>query len=284
MQSSVALVTGASSGMGYHTCLALKARGVTVYAAARREMPTLADRGIRCLTLDVTEEDSLTQAVATVVEEAGGIDILVNNAGYGAYGTIEEVSMDQARRQFDVNVFGAMRLIQLVLPSMLKKGRGRIVNISSMGGRFSMALGGWYHATKYAMEALSDSLRQEVRPFGIEVVLVEPGLIHTDWTKIAAANLRATSGLGKYALIAENFASALELGGGIATDPGVLGECIANAATTPRPRTRYRKGLVALPLTILMPNLPDRALDAAVRFALVHFGEIWDLIRTTEHL
>jgi len=266
--------------MGRESALALKSHGVIVYAAARRPMPDLAERGIHTLALDVTDEDSLQAGVTALLEKEGRIDILINNAGYGSYGTIEELPISEARRQFDVNVFGAMRLIQLVLPHMIDQGHGRIVNISSMGGRFAMALGGWYHATKYALEALSDALRQEVRPFGIDVVLIEPGLIHTNWPKIAAQNLRTTSGLGKYSLIAQNFAAALDFAGqGLATDPAVLGQTIAHAALTSRPKTRYRKGMGSLALTTLLPLVPDRAFDAGVRLFLTHMDTLLSLVK-----
>jgi len=280
MSNLVALVTGASSGMGRETALALNAQGVTVYAAARRPMPDLEDRGIHTIHMDVTDEDSMQAGVSQILDAEGYIDILVNNAGYGSYGAVEDVPMAEAREQFDVNVFGAMRLIQLVLPQMIDRGRGRIVNVSSMGGKFAMALGGWYHATKYALEALSDALRQEVGPLGVDVVLIEPGLIHTNWSVIAARNLRATSGLGKYAVIAQNFAAALDFAGqGLATDPAVLGRTIAHAATTKHPRTRYRKGMGALTMTALLPLVPDRVFDFGVNWFLTHMDTLLDLVK-----
>ena len=265
--------------MGRETALALNSQGITVYAAARRPMPELADRGIHTLHMDVTDEDSVQAGVTQILDAEGYIDILVNNAGYGSYGAIEEVPMSEARHQFDVNVFGAMRLTQLVLPQMIDRGRGRIVNVSSMGGKFAMALGGWYHATKYALEALSDALRQEVRSFGVDVVLVEPGLIHTNWSAIAAKNLRATSGLGKYAVIAQNFAAALDFAGrGLATDPAVLGRTIARAATTKHPRTRYRKGMGSLAITTLLPLVPDRVFDEGVHLLLTHLDTLLSVV------
>ena len=278
MEKLVALVTGASSGMGRETALALNSQGVAVYAGARRPMPDLEARGINTLSLDVTDEDSLRAGVDAILEKEGRIDILVNNAGYGSYGAIEEVPIAEARRQFEVNVFGAMRLTQLILPHMTDRGSGRIVNISSMGGKFAMALGGWYHATKYALEALSDALRQEVRPFGIDVVIVEPGMIRTNWPMIAAKNLRAVSGLGKYAVISQNFAAALDFAGqGFATDPAVLGRVIARAATTKHPRTRYRKGMGSL-ATALIPLVPDRVLDAGIQVFLTHLDTLLRLV------
>ncbi|MCL1906528.1 MAG: oxidoreductase [Propionibacteriaceae bacterium] len=266
--TTTALVTGASSGIGYHSALRLHERGFKVYAAARRPMSDLEQRGISTVRLDVTVEDSMRQAIDTVMAQESKIDILVNNAGYGSYGAIEEVPLSEARRQFDVNVFGAMRLIQLVLPHMMTQDRGRIINVSSIGSGFSMALGGWYHATKYAIEALSDALRQEVRPFGIDVILVQPGLIHTNWESIAAQNLRSVSGLGKYSLIAKNFATALDAaGGGLASQPEVIADVIAHACTTAHPKTRYRKGMGAF-LTRGLPLLPDRLVDTATMYLL----------------
>ena len=279
MESLIALVTGASSGIGREAALALKAQGVTVYAGSRRPMPELARRGIHTLTLDVTDDESCQAAVAAVLAAEGGIDILVNNAGYGSYGSIEELPMSEARRQFDVNVFGAMRLAQLVLPHMTAERSGRIVNVSSIGGRFSMALGGWYHATKYAMEALSDALRQEVRGFGIDVVIIEPGLIHSEWAGIAAKNLKAASGLGKYSAIAQNFAAGLEFANrAMATNPEVVGRTIARAATTAHPRPRYRKGAGALAVTTLVPVVPTRLYDAMITFFLEHIDDILELL------
>lgn len=283
--NEIALVTGASSGIGYQTALALAARGITVYAAARRPMSDLERRGIATIRMDVTDEESMRQAVTTLIEREGRIDILVNNAGYGSYGAIEEVPLQEARRQFDVNVFGAMRLIQLVLPHMITRKRGRIINVSSMGGMFSMALGGWYHATKYAMEALSDSLRQEVRQFGVDVVVIQPGLTRTNWESIAAQNLKSTSGLGKYSVIARNFAAALDVAGhGFATDPSVIAQIIAKAATTKYPRTRYRKGVGATTITSLVALMPDRVFDSVILFALNNLESILDLVqRRTKH-
>ncbi|MDR2931469.1 MAG: SDR family NAD(P)-dependent oxidoreductase [Propionibacteriaceae bacterium] len=275
MDTPVALVTGASSGIGREAALDLNARGITVYGAARRAMPELEDRGIHTLPLDVTDETSMTTCVETLIQREGRIDILVNDAGYGSYGAIEDMPLTEARRQFEVNVFGAMRLTQLILPHMIDAKRGRIVNISSMGGRFSMAFGGWYHATKYAVEALSDALRQEVRSFGVDVVIIEPGLIHTEWPTIAADHLRSTSGLGRYADLARNFATALELAGrGFATDPAVIGRVVAHAATTAHPRTRYRRGAGAIAITTATALAPDRVFDFTIKLLLTHLDQI----------
>src|SRR5512145_1253867 len=167
MDHKVALVTGASSGIGEATALELLARGFVVYGAARRvaRMQGIADRGGRILELDVTDDDSMRAAIDTILAERGRIDVLVNNAGYGSYGALEDVPIDEARRQFEVNVFGLARITQLVTPHMRAQRSGRIINISSIGGKFYEPFGAWYHATKFAVEGFSDSLRMELRPF-----------------------------------------------------------------------------------------------------------------------
>ncbi|MFD4506570.1 oxidoreductase, partial [Streptomyces sp. NPDC058457] len=193
--TKTALVTGASSGIGEATALKLQSLGYTVYAAARRtdRLQKLADRGIRPLAMDVTSDDSMQAGVARIVAETGRIDVLVNNAGYGSYGAIEDVPLSEGRYQFEVNVFGAMRLAQLALPHMRARKSGTIINVTSMGGKIHTPLGGWYHGTKFALEALSDCLRLETKPFGIDVVIIEPGGIATEWGTIAADGLRKAS-------------------------------------------------------------------------------------------
>jgi NAD(P)-dependent dehydrogenase (short-subunit alcohol dehydrogenase family) len=173
--AKVVLITGASSGIGKEAARTLKKAGSVVYAAARRSemMKDLESDGIRVLQLDLTEEDSIEACVKSIIERDGRIDILVNNAGYGSYGAIEDVPISEARRQFEVNLFGLARLTQAVLPSMRAKRFGRIVNISSIAGKIYTPFGGWYHATKFALEGFSDCLRLEVEPFGINVVVVE---------------------------------------------------------------------------------------------------------------
>jgi NAD(P)-dependent dehydrogenase (short-subunit alcohol dehydrogenase family) len=205
-----ALVTGASSGIGEATALQLSELGYTVYAAARRveRMSDLADRGIRTRSVDVTDDPSMMALVQTIIADTGRIDVLVNNAGYGLYGALEDTPIEEARRQFEVNVFGLARLTQLVLPHMRAQRDGYIVNISSMGGKIWEPLGSWYHASKFAVEGLSDSLRVEVAEFGIKVVIIQPGSIRSEWSGIAADNLEATSANTPYA------AQAKLVGGG----------------------------------------------------------------------
>ncbi len=223
MGGEVALVTGASSGIGATTARRLAALGFTVYAAARRaeRLEPLATDGIRVLAMDVTDDESRRLGIETILAETGRIDVLVNNAGYGSYGAVEDVSADEARAQFDVNLFGAAELIRLVLPAMRSQGSGTIVNISSMGGRLYTPFGGWYHATKYALEALSDCLRMEVAPFGVNVVIIEPGAIRTEWGAIAADRLLASSVGGAYEGRVERTADNLAAGSRTGTLTGL---------------------------------------------------------------
>ena len=198
MTKRVALVTGGSSGIGERTALRLREAGFEVYAVARRveRMQGLADAGVHVFAMDVTDDESMTTGVHRIIDEPGRIDVLVNNAGYGSYGAVEDVPIDEARRQFEVNVFGLARLTQLVTPAMRERAadplaqRARIVNISSIGGKFYEPLGAWYHATKFAVEGFSDSLRIELAPFGIDVVIIEPGPIRTEWSEISRAEPR----------------------------------------------------------------------------------------------
>ena len=271
MTANIALVTGASSGIGEATARKLHELGYTVYGAARRleRMKGLADAGIRLLELDVTDEDSLRAGVDRILAETGQIDVLVNNAGYGSYGAVAEVPLSEARYQFEVNVFGAARLIQLVLPGMRARRSGTIVNISSMGGRIYTPLGGWYHGTKFALEALSDCLRLETKRFGVKVVVIEPGSIRTEWGGIAADNLRQTSASGPYAAQAEAMAKSMssESSDRRSSPPELIADTIAKAVTTSRPRTRYAVGFAAKPLITLRRLLPARAFDAIIRRA-----------------
>lgn len=195
MPSNVALVTGASSGIGAATAQRLNGLGYVVYGLARRvdRMAGLDRIGVRTLAVDVTDEQAPVAAIEQIIAEQGRIDVLVNNAGYGSYGALEDVPLSEARYQFEVNVFGLARLIQLVLPHMRRQGSGRIINISSIGGKIYEPLGDWYHAAKFAVEGLSDSLRVELRPFGVDVVIIEPGAIRTEWGAISAQKLRQAS-------------------------------------------------------------------------------------------
>ena len=264
----VAIITGASSGIGSAAALSLLSQGFTVYGAARRidRLEALASQGVKPLALDVTDAKSMQDGIANVLASSGRIDVLVNNAGYGSYGAIEDVSQEEAKRQFDVNVFGAMELTKLVLPQMRKQGRGRIINISSVGGRAVGPFGGWYHGTKFALEALSDSLRMELKPFGIDVVVVEPGGIKSEFLDIAASGLQATSGNGPYAdrvkSMLASFTNPRMMS--MQSPPQVIADVIARAATVKQPKTRYVAGFGARPLVTLRRLLSDRAFDSLI--------------------
>ena len=267
----VALVTGASSGIGQATALRLHAAGYTVYGVARRtdRMQHLAEQGIKTLAMDVTDEESMTLGIKQILDQSGRIDVLVNNAGYGAYGAVEDVPLKEARRQFDVNVFGAARLVQLVLPGMRARRSGTIVNITSMGGKVYTPLGAWYHATKFALEAFSDCLRLETAGFGIDVVIIEPGAIVTEFNSIVADHLdqTAAAGTGAYAEQAKAVAetSRSEATAKRASSPDVIAKTVVTAATARRPKTRYAVGSGAKPLLLIHSLLPTRTYDALMR-------------------
>jgi short-subunit dehydrogenase len=224
-------------------------------------MRDIEEKGMEILHLDLTNDDSIVQAVDTILEKEGRIDVLINNAGYGSYGSVEEVSIDEAKRQFEVNMFGLARITQLVLPAMRKQKSGRIVNISSMGGKIYTPFGAWYHATKYALEGWSDCLRLELKQFGIDVSVVEPGGIQTEWGEIAMEHLKKVSGSGPYANLANKVIAASAKNSSKLTPVEVLGKEIAKAATHNKPRTRYLKGYMAKPLVALRKWLRDKTFD-----------------------
>ena len=265
MEKKVILLTGASSGIGYQTAEYLAKQGHRVYGAARRVelIEALAPIGVKALRLDVTSDESIEAAVAEVMRAEGRIDVLVNNAGYGSYGAVEDVPLDEVRRQFEVNLFGLARLVQCVLPHMRRQQSGTIINISSMGGHFTAYFGAWYHATKYALEAFSDALRMETRPFGIRVVLIEPGAIKTPWGDIAADHLEESARGGAYAPQANAAAKALRrlYRSALLSQPTVIAKAIGRAVNARRPKTRYLVGFGAKPLVLLHTLLPTRWFD-----------------------
>ncbi len=268
MMNKVVLITGASSGMGKSAANILNYQGYKVYAAARRvdQMKDLEENGILPISLDLTREDSMVEAINLILDKEGKIDILINNAGYGSYGSVEDVPLNEARRQFEVNLFGMARLTQLVLPTMRQQKHGRIVNISSMGGKIYTPMGAWYHATKHAVEGWSDCLRLELKPFGIDVVVVEPGGIKTPWGIIAADNLRKTSINGAYTKFAAQVADGMQkaYSGDRLTAVDVLGKTIARAATEASPKTRYVKGYMAKASIAIRKWFGDRVFDKVI--------------------
>ncbi|WP_455037216.1 oxidoreductase [Leptotrichia massiliensis] len=267
----VILLTGASSGIGYQTAESLAKEGHVVYGAARRteKMETLKQFGVKPIYLDVTDEESIKSAIDTIIGNEGRIDILINNAGYGSYGAIEDVEINEARRQFEVNLFGLARLVQLVLPHMRKQKAGRIINVSSMGGRMTSYFGGWYHATKYALEAFSDALRMEVADFGIDVSLIEPGLIKTDWGIIAANKLADSSKGGAYEKEALRTSEGMkkQYSGNMGSNPIVITKAISKAVNSRRTKARYLIGFMAKPLVFLHTILPARVFDKIMKNA-----------------
>ena len=268
-ENTPVLITGCSTGIGRATAERLAKRGLTVYATARRpeSIEDLKAAGCRTLALDVTDEDSMRAAVAAVEEAEGAVGALVNNAGYSQSGAVETIAMDDLRRQFETNVFGLVRMCQLVLPGMRREGRGRIVNISSMGGRLVFPGGGAYHGTKFAVEAISDALRFEVRGFGVHVSIIEPGLIKTSFGETAHDSVPQQDGpYGKFNVaVAKATADAYtgpmaKLGAG----PEAVAKVVEKAITSRRPRTRYP---VTASARLALANhalLPDRGWDAFV--------------------
>jgi NAD(P)-dependent dehydrogenase (short-subunit alcohol dehydrogenase family) len=268
MSKKVVLITGASSGMGKETAKTLIKEGYTVYVAARRveKMQDLKELGGIPIKMDVTKEEDMVAAVEQIKKNHGGVDILINNAGYGSYGAIEDVPIDEARRQFEVNIFGLARLTQLVLPGMRQNRYGKIVNISSMGGKIYTPFGGWYHATKHALEGLSDCLRWETAPFGVDVIVIEPGGIATPWGVIAAENLKKTSANGAYAQAASKAADGMAemYTSDRLSPPSLIADTILKAITARRPKTRYAAGFGARPFIFLRKILSDRMFDRLI--------------------
>jgi NADP-dependent 3-hydroxy acid dehydrogenase YdfG len=268
--SKAVLITGCSTGIGRATAERLARAGLPVYATARRaeSVEDLEKRGCKTLALDVTDEQSMRAAVEQVEQAEGAVGALVNNAGYSQSGAIESVRLDDVRKQFETNVFGLLRMCQLVLPGMRSQKHGRIVNISSMGGKFPG--GGAYHATKFAVEAISDAMRFEVKGFGVDVVVIEPGLIKTEFGTAASGSIETgTDRDGPYAdfnaAVAKTTAEAYEGNmSRLAAGPDAVAAAIEKAITSRRPRPRYRVAASARVMLGLRALLPDRAWDAAV--------------------
>lgn len=259
------LVTGASSGIGFDTARQLALAGHTVFAAARRTemMEPLREFGVTPVFVDVCDE----AAIDACLEQTGQIDVLVNNAGFGYFGAIETVPMEEARRQLEVNVFGLAALCRKVLPGMIERGFGRIINISSVAGRTCMYFGGWYHVSKYAVEALSDSLRMETAPFGVDVVLIEPGGVRTDWGIIAAKHLAESSKGTPYEEPAQRESSVMHDGysSHLLAKPSAVTRAICRAVKARKPRARYLAGSGARSLIFWHAVLPTRWWDALMR-------------------
>ena len=262
------LVTGCSTGIGRAIAEELLRQGHTVWATARRPdtLADLAERGARITGLDVTDEASMAAAVAEVEAAHGSVGALVNNAGYGEYGAVEEVDLDKVRAMFETNVFGLARMCQLVLPGMRRAGHGRIVNIGSMGGRFTFPMGGYYHATKYAVEALTDALRIEVKQFGVDVSLVEPGVTRssfvektTDSEGMGAGDPDSPYATARASVAKSNneaYANRM-----MSASAESVAEVVASAVAAERPRTRYLLTPAAKLMAATHTVAGDRAWD-----------------------
>jgi NAD(P)-dependent dehydrogenase (short-subunit alcohol dehydrogenase family) len=262
--NKVIFITGASSGIGKATAIKLTSQGHIVYGSVR-DLNDLKDhKDIKPIVLDMTDYKSLEQAVDRIIKAEGRIDVLFNNAGYGLYGTVEETSINDAKKQFEVNLFGLARLTQLVLPHMRANGSGTIINTSSMGGRIYTPLGAWYHATKHALEGWSDCLRLELKQFNIKVIIIEPGVIKTPWGGIAADNIQRTSEKGPYAdfakKTAQNMRKTYDPNNSI-SNPEVVAGAVAKAINSNRPKTRYVTGKYARTLMFIRKYLGDRVFD-----------------------
>jgi NAD(P)-dependent dehydrogenase (short-subunit alcohol dehydrogenase family) len=260
----VALVTGASSGIGKSIALALLKNGHVVYGAARRvsQMQEIVAAGGHALRVDVTDDASVAAGVHQLLDEQGRVDILVNAAGYGQYGAIEDIPIEDAHRQLEVNLFGGARLIQKLLPHMRSQRSGKIINLTSVGGKIYTPMGGWYHASKFATEGYSDVLRLEVKPLGIDVIVIEPGIIATGWGDIAIEEAQRLSGTGAYRDLLAKYVKVQTSSKG--SPPEVIARLVLRALNAARPKPRYHAGQMAGPVLFLRWLLSDRMFDRLV--------------------
>ena len=270
--AKVILITGASSGMGKVTARTLIEEGHVVYGAARRveKMQDLVKLGGHAISMDITDDAQVKVAVDRVMSEQGRIDVLINNAGYAVYGAVEQVPLADARRQFDVNLFGLASLTQKILPHMRTQKSGHIINITSIGGKVYTPLGAWYHATKHALEGWSDSLRVELAAFGIHVTIVEPGAIETEFSDVMSKPMIELSTGGPY----ESLAKSIEIGnkkyynGSPSNSPQVIANVISKAIKSSNPKTRYVAGNMAKTTLFMRRWLSDRAFDKMLKTML----------------
>ena len=264
------LITGGSAGIGMIAARSLAEKGYTVYAAARRleKMEPLKASGVHPVRIDLTDSASIKSGLKEILSLSGGIDILINNAGYGSYGAVEDVPIEEARRQFEVNLFGLAELTRAVLPGMREKKKGRIINISSIAGRIHTPFAAWYHASKHALEGFNSCLRTEVSPYGIDVVSIQPGPIRTGWLEISASNLIKRSGSGAYAreanAVSRSFKKIFSIPFASASAEDIA-RVIVKSATVKKPATRYIAPFGARLMLFLRWILPDRILDFITR-------------------
>jgi len=263
----VIVVTGASSGIGKSTALQLIKEGHIVYGAARRlnKMQALVDAGGNAVEMDVTNHEQVKQEIEKIIQKEGRIDVLVNNAGFAIYGAVEEVSYADALRQFEVNLFGLAEVTKAVLPAMRDQQSGKIINVSSIGGKIYTPLGSWYHATKHALEGWSDCLRLEVKDFGIDVVIIEPGAIKTEFAEVMSNNFSRSEN-GPYAQLAKGMEAALENTEkpGNSSTPEVIADTISKAIKARKPKTRYAAGKMASQTLFFRHWFSDRFFDGQI--------------------
>jgi short-subunit dehydrogenase len=268
MNKKVILITGASSGMGKETAKKLIVEGHVVYTVARRidQMQDLREMGGFPIQMDITNEGDIQNVVDTIIQKEGKIDVLWNNAGYGLFGSVEDVPVKDARQQFEVNLFGLAAITQKVVPYMRKANTGTIINTSSMGGKMYTPMGAWYHATKHALEGFSDCLRLELKQFNINVVILEPGIIATEFGDVMLENISKHSSKGAYASITEKLMAATKkmYDKGTGSKPAVIADTVSKIVNTANPRTRYRVGLYAKPMVWLRIYLGDKLFDKIV--------------------
>jgi short-subunit dehydrogenase len=264
----VILITGASSGMGKETAKTLIKQGHSVYTVARRidQMKDLEQLGGHPIKMDVTNETEIQTVLDTIIQKEGKIDVLWNNAGYGLYGSVEDVPLAEARRQFEVNIFGLATLTQKVIPFMRQAKQGTIINTSSMGGKMYTPMGAWYHASKHALEGFSDCLRLELKEFNIHVVVLEPGIIETEFGEVMLDNITQYSGKTVYSGITNKLVTATKAmyanGGG--SKPSIIAETVSGIVKSKSPKTRYRVGKWAKSMVWMRIFLGDRIFDKVV--------------------
>jgi len=273
VKKRVLVITGATSGIGHETALLFIRKGWTVYACGRNreKLRSLEAEGAVVSGFDLNHSSATEDFMARILEKEEGVDLLVNNAGYGLYGSVEEVPDEAARHQFDINLFAAARMIRLSLPSMRVRGQGRIINVSSMAGVISFPLGGWYHASKFALEGLSDCLRQEVAPFGIRVILVEPGAVRTPWPEAALGKMEDQSGDGPYDRTARRMGLLFRMFYKGGMTPEKAAALIWKAGTARFPRRRYaaplHSGLFMTFRRLLGAGIWDKSVALALKLA-----------------
>lgn len=268
MSKKVILITGASSGMGKESAKALIQQGHIVYTVARRidQMQDLKSLGGFPIQMDVTKESDIQHVVDTIMLQQGKIDILWNNAGFGLYGSVEDIPVEEARQQFEVNLFGLAAITQKVIPHMRNASGGTIINTSSMGGKMYTPMGAWYHASKHAVEGFSDCLRLELKQFNINVVVLEPGIIVTEFGDVMIKNISKFSSKGAYAALTNKLIAATKkmYDSGQGSKTSVISNTISKIVNEPKPKTRYRVGLWAKPMVWMRIYLGDKLFDKIV--------------------